>query len=316
MILVSGASGFIGRRLVSRLSAEGASFRQLVRSQREGVSSATGDVTDPDSLVHACAEVSSVFHCAGYAHAFSALGGEDFARHWAVNFEGTRNLVDAAGRAGVKSFVFLSSVKAMADPGDSCADEKFPGEPQTPYGQSKLAAEKAVLEAGRQYGMHVVNLRLAMVYGSGGQGNLQRMASLVKRGLFPPLPETGNHRSLVHVDDVISAMRLVGSDRRANGKTYIIASQHAPSGRELFDALRRVQGFPPCCWSVPAPLLWGGGKLGDWVERIARRRLLLDSEVIARLLESAWYSPALIESELGWTARVSLIEGLSEMLNP
>ena len=109
----------------------------------------------------------------------------------------------------------------------------FPGSPETAYGQAKRAAEAAVLDAGQRHGMHVVNLRLAMVYGAGGRGNLERMGRLVRRGLFPPLPETGNHRSLVHVDDVVAAMRLVAADEQANGRTYIVASPEAPSGRAL-----------------------------------------------------------------------------------
>lgn len=263
----------------------------------------------------ACEGIETVFHCAGYAHAFNALNASITTLHWQVNFDGTRNLITAAGLRGVKRFIFLSSVKAMPEPGNSYVDESFSGDPKTAYGQSKLAAEQAVLEAGRRYGMHVVNLRLAMVYGSGGRGNLERMGRLVKRRLFPPLPETGNHRSLIHVDDVVSAMRLVASDGRANGQTYIVASQHAPSGRALFDALRQAQGLPPCHLSVPASLLWGGAKVGDWLEKLAGRRLPLDSEVVDRLLNSAWYSPARIERELGWRAQVSLVDGLSEMLN-
>ena len=202
----------------------------------------------------------------------------------------------------------------MAEPGDQCADEDFPGEPDTAYGQSKLAAEQAVIAAGERYGMHVVNLRLAMVYGAGGRGNLERMGRLVKRGIFPPLPETGNHRSLVHVNDVVSAMRLVAGDDRANARTYIIAAQEAPSGRGLFDALRQAQGVPPCNWSVPASWLRLAARLGDRMEKLMDRRLPLDSEVVDRLLNSAWYSPARIERELGWRARVSLRDGLAEML--
>lgn len=272
------------------------------------------DLADRPALRQACVRVDRVFHCAGYAHAFSSLSGDDADRHWRVNFEGARNFAEAAGAAGVRSFVFLSSVKAMAEPGAICADEDFPGEPKTAYGSSKRAAEQAVLEAGQRYGMHVVNLRLSMVYGSGGRGNLERMGRLVERGLFPPLPETGNHRSLVHVDDVVSAMCLVADDERACGRTYIIANQEAPSGRALFDALRHAHSLPPCNWSVPASLLQLAAGVGDGLEILARRRLPFDTETLDRLLGSAWYSPGRIGRELGWRARVSLAEGLAEML--
>lgn len=276
--------------------------------------SIVANLTDKTALTAACAGIESVFHCAGYAHAFSSLSGNDTAMHWQVNFEGTRNLVEAAAQAGVRRFVFLSSVKAMAEPGAVCADEDFPGQPETAYGQSKLAAEAAVLAAGQRYGMHVVNLRLAMVYGADGRGNLERMGRLVKRGLFPPLPETGNHRSLVHVDDVVSAMCLVAGDSRASGNTYIIASHEAPSGRMLFNALRAAQGISPCNWSVPGPALRLAAGFGDALEALLKRRLPLDTEVLDRLLGSAWYSPARIQQQLGWQAQVSLADGLSEML--
>lgn len=314
MILITGSGGFVGSRMALRLSAEGRSTRRLVRRATGAGDEVVGDVLDPRTLRLACEGVGTVFHCAGYAHAFSSLGDEDSRRHWQINFEGTRNLIEAAGRAGVGRFVFLSSVKAMAEPGDTCANEDFPGEPQTAYGQSKLAAEEAVMDAGRRYGMHVVNLRLAMVYGAGGRGNLERMGHLVRKGVFPPLPETGNRRSLVHVDDVVSAMFLVAEDDRANGRTYIVASHEAPSGRQLFDALRAAQGLQPCGWAMPEGLFRLAGRGGDIIERLAGRRMPLDSEVVSRLLDSACYSPARIEKELGWRARGPLAEGLREML--
>lgn len=314
MILVTGSGGFVGSRVALRLSAEGRSTRRLARCATGAGNEVVGDVLDPQTLRLACQGVGTVFHCAGYAHAFSSRGEEESTRHWQINFEGTRNLLEAAGGAGVRRFVFLSSVKAMAEPGESCANEDLFGEPQTAYGQSKLAAEEVVIDAGLLYGMHVVNLRLAMVYGSGGRGNLERMGRLVRKGLFPPLPETGNRRSLVHVDDVISAMRLVAADDRANGRTYIVASHEAPSGRQLFDALRAAQGLQPCGWAMPEGLFRLAGRAGDVIERLAGRRMPLDSEVVTRLLDSACYSPARIEKELGWRAQVPLADGLREML--
>lgn len=314
MILVTGSGGFVGSHLALRLFAEGRATRRLVRCVTGADNEVVGNVLDPRTLGLACEGVGTIFHCAGYAHAFSSLSNEESLRHWQINYEGTRNLLEAAGRAGVGRFVFLSSVKAMAEPGESCANEDFPGDPQTPYGQSKLAAERAVIDAGRRYGMHVVNLRLAMVYGSGGRGNLERMGRLVRKGVFPPLPETGNRRSLVHVDDVVAAMRLAADDDRANGQTYIVASREAPSGRQLFDSLRAAQGLQPCGWAMPEWLFRLAGRAGDVIERLAGQRMPLDSEVVSRLLDSACYSPAKIEKELGWRAQVPLAEGLREML--
>lgn len=303
-VLVTGASGFIGRRL------RGPGDRGLMR-RAVAPDDVAGDLLDPASLRAACAGVHSVFHCAGYAHAFNS---SDPDIHWRVNFEGTRNLMAAAGQAGVKRFVFLSSVKAMAEPGAECIDEEWPGEPASAYGRAKRAAEDAVVEAGAKYGMHVVNLRLAMVYGRGGRGNLERMARGIRAGWFPRLPDTGNKRSLVHVDDVVAAIRFVVDAQAANGRTYIIAHPRPYSGREIFDA---ISGVPPRLtfhWGLPAGLLRAGAVLGDAAGRIAGLPLPVNSEVVGRLLDSACYSPARIERELGWRAQVELAKGVREML--
>jgi UDP-glucose 4-epimerase len=312
MVLVSGATGFVGSRLCRALIAEGVEVRELSRRACGG-NAIGADLNDSDALRSACTGVESVFHCAGYAHAFASLSVDDAAEHWRVNFEGTRNLVAAAAQAGVRRFIFLSSVKAMAEPGQVCVDEDFPGEPVSAYGQSKLAAENVVMDVARHNGIHAVNLRLAMVYGSGGRGNLERMGSLVKKGIFPPLPETGNHRSLVHVDDVVLAMRLVAGDSRACGKTYIVAHREAPSGRVLYDALRVALGMPQCRWTLPGFPLWFVARVGDGIEKLLNKRLPLDTQVVERLLGSAWYSPARIDRELGWRANVALADGLLEM---
>jgi nucleoside-diphosphate-sugar epimerase len=305
-VLITGATGFIGRRL--RQPGE----RILVRRPVDDPDAVVGDLDDPVSLARACEGVDTVFHCAGFADG-SASSDPD--AHWRINFEGTRHLLDAAGRAGVRRFVFLSSVKAMAEPGDECVDEDWPGPPATAYGQAKRAAEHAVLEAGVKYGMHVVNLRLAMVYGRGGRGNLERLARALRAGWFPVLPETGNRRSLVHVEDVVEALRLAARHPRANGRTYIVADPRAYSGREICETILAVPPAPRISWSLPAWALRAGGRLGDAAGALVRRPLPLNSEVVARLLDPACYSPARIERELGWRARVSLAEGVREMLS-
>lgn len=304
--LVTGASGFIGGRIL----AEG--DKALVRRAGSAPGAIIGDLLSPKSLQTACEGVGCVFHCAGYAHAFSS---SDPDAHWRINFEGTRNLLIAAGEAGVRRFVFLSSVKAMAEPGDVCVDEDWPGEPASPYGRAKRAAEEAVLEAGAKYGMHVVNLRLAMVYGRGGRGNLERMARGIRAGWFPPLPDSGNRRSLVHVDDVAAAMRLVAQAPAADGRTYIVADPKAYSGREIYDAIRRVFGKAPVRWHMPPVLLRAGGWLGDALGGFSGRSMPLNSEAVERLLGSACYSPSRIGRELGWQARIGLDEGIREMLS-
>jgi nucleoside-diphosphate-sugar epimerase len=315
MNLVTGGSGFVGGRLIRLLKREGREVRSFSRhplpSQIECVQ---GDLLDLESLRMACAGVQTVFHCAGYAHAFKAVSASDAARHWQVNFQGTRRLLEAAGEAGVSGFVFLSSVKAMADPGQACVNELWPGEPDSDYGRAKRAAEMEVIDAGRRFGMRVTNLRLSMVYGAGGRGNLERMARLIQRGWFPPLPETGNHRSLVHVDDVVAAIQLVASNSRANGKTYIVAGPDAPSGRQLFEALRLALGMRACGWAVPEGLLRIAAYCGDQLEVLSGRYSPLNTEIIDRLLGSAWYSPELINRELGWRAQIGLELGLRELV--
>ena len=313
MVLITGATGFIGKRLSELLERQGVPCRLLARQQTPGTAVIAADLGNSSALQAACHGVETIFHCAGYAHAF-ASSAEDARLHWQINYEGTRNLLDAAVSQGVKRFVFISTVKAMAEPGEACVNEDHPGEPETDYGRAKRAAERLVLATGSQYGMHVVNLRLAMVYGAGGNGNLERMARLVRRGLFPPLPETGNRRSLVHVTDVLSAMQLVSRDPRANGRTYTIVGPESPSGRQLMNEIRHVVGRPEPAWSVPMPVLKLAAGIGDLWKRLLGRRFIFDTEVLSRLVGSACYSGERIRAELGWQPSTMVREGLREML--
>lgn len=102
---------------------------------------------------------------------------------------GTRALLNDAIRAGMRRFVFVSSVKVIGEGSDCCLDDNSPVAPTTAYGRAKHEAEELMLDAGARYGMHVVVLRLPLVYGPGNKGNLSRMIEVIARDRFPPLPE-------------------------------------------------------------------------------------------------------------------------------
>ncbi len=321
-ILVSGASGFIGRRLLARLRAEGRQAGGLYRRPPAGQTLAPldrlGDLTDPATLHAACAGFEAIIHCAGHAHAFGESPERARLRHDAVNLQGTRALLQAAQAAGVRRFVFLSSVKAAGHPGDALADESWPLPPETEYGRAKRAAEQAVLEAGARVCMRVCCVRPVMVYGRGGRGNLERMARGIRAGWFPPLPETGALRSMVHVDDLVEAVLTVlddlGGEGRADGRRFIVAHAGAVSGAALYDALRAALRLPPVRWRVPAAALQALGGLGSMLSQLLGRPLPLDREVVDRLLGPEQWSAAEIGQQLDWQARVDLADGLAEML--
>lgn len=316
MQLVTGGSGFIGRRLCAALRPQ--PVRVLARRPAADAAILAIDLAtaSAETLLAACEGVDTVYHCAGHAHAWRGHDTAEVARHWQINYEATRKLAEAAGRSGVRRLVFLSTVKAMGEPGPQCVDERWLPPPETPYGLAKRAAEQAVLDAGAKYGMHAVNLRLAMVYGRGGRGNLERMAAMIRRGWFPPLPETHNKRSLVHVDDVVAALQLTAERPEAAGGTYIVAHPVAHSGRELYDHIRAALGCAPAERAVPAGVLKAAARCGDVLGRFMRRRMPFDTEALEKLLGWACYSSERITRELGWRARVSLSEGLADSIGP
>ncbi|WP_217126765.1 NAD-dependent epimerase/dehydratase family protein [Hydrogenophilus thiooxidans] len=293
MILITGATGFIGSRLRQP------HHRALVRTASGMPNEMVGDLSDLHLLERACAGITTIIHCAGIADANT----RDTAALWRINVEGTRNLLTAAARMGVRRFVLLSSVKAMADPGDSCADESWPASPATPYGQSKRAAEKIAQEIGERSGMEIVILRPCPVYGRGCRGPIALLARLIDWHLFPPLPETDNRRSIVHISDLIRAIELAATHPAAANHTFIIAHPYPPSTRELTDAIRATLGRTLPRWHLPHTLFTA--------LRCAPRSL---STFVERLTASACYASNKIESLLGWRATIDLATGLSEML--
>ena len=308
--LVTGGSGFVGSRLVVFLVKEEIPVRVFVRSPPlpgvlpPDVEVVSGDLRDVDSLRKAVRECDTVFHLAARVHTVTKKTGDDPLYHQ-VNLVGTENILKASAEAGICRFIFFSSVKSMGEGGGLCLDESSEPVPLTPYGKSKLAAEKLVHEFGRRFGMHTVCLRFPLIYGPGVKGNLQRMESRIESGFFPPLPEFGNKRSLFHCQDAARAALLVANKDEACGKTYIVTDGKVYSTRDLYIQMCRALGKPVPKWVVPQFLLAGLARLGDMFRFVFRVRVGFDSEALEKLSSSAWYSSGKISRELGFYPKFS-----------
>lgn len=312
LLLVTGASGFIGRRLCRQLQSQGYRVRAMLRRDQSGPWDERV-VSDLAAAVPAQAlqGVACVFHLAGKAHALSETRQED-AVYDAINSEGTRKLLAASRAAGVRHFVFFSSVKAMGEGGETCLDENADLPPETPYGKSKLAAEKMVLTG--DYIPHPVVLRLSMVYGPTDKGNLPRMIEAIARGRFPPLPKITNRRSMIHVDDVIKAAVLAMQNQDAAGRTYILTDGQLYSTRQMYEWICQALGKTPPAWTVPLFALRTMALLGDAIGAVRGRRFVFDSDALDKLLGSACYHSASIGRELGFRPDRQLQESLAEIV--
>ena len=318
-VLVTGASGFIGHHLIERLRQDGCTVRALVHEARRrgdwpaDVEVAVGDVRDPQAMKATAAGCDTVYHLAGKTHALTEVRGDEDA-YRAINTDGTRHVLEGSVAGGAGAFILFSSVKAMGEGGSRCLDESFDSPPEMPYGRSKLESERAVLEIGRRTGLHVTCLRLPLVYGPGNKGNLFRMIAAIDRGVFPPLPEFSNRRSMVHVTDVVRAAVLAAGATSASGQCYIVTDGRAYSTRELYELICRALGKPIPFWHVPRWMLKTLGKVGDAIGQVSGKRFLFDSEALDKLIGSAWYSSEKISRELGYRPSTTLEEALPELI--
>ena len=290
---VTGPTGFIGRRLVHRLKEkeEGrwGQIKVLSRMSYPEFETVVCDLQS-DAISHdALEDVETIFHLAGYSHDLSDTSKVEHL-YRAVNVDATLKLAELAVASSVKRFVFVSSVKAGG------STEDVDAKPEGVYGQTKREAELAILELGRQSGMHVSIVRPALVYGPGLKGNLALMRRWIEKGWFPPLPETGNRRSMIHVDDLVQALMLVAEDDRANGEIYIATDGESYSSRQIYEAFCAVVDKAVPQWSVPRVIF-------DIVSLMSSRtRYKID-----KLLGDEHYSSKKLQS-LGFKAQRSLRE--------
>lgn len=290
---VTGGTGFIGKRLVVALQKNQVNVRLLSREKLDKdtiVCDLKVDSIPDDALIG----VDIIFHLAGFSHDMRDANTVK-GIYQKVNLDATVQLANLAVKSGVKKFVFVSSVKAGGSPDSGvCARESDQGNPEGIYGKTKREAELQLLKIGKKSGMHVSIIRPSLVYGPNAKGNLQLMLSSIKKGWFPPLPQTGNKRSMVHVDDLVRAIFLVAKDERANGEIFITTDGTPHSSRDIYNAMCNLLGKSIPKWSVPKSLLCMGSLINPRIKY-----------QLKKLLGDEWYSSSKLEA-LGFKAKKSL----------
>lgn len=313
--LVTGCSGFIGGYIVTALLDNRLTVRGLTRQKdpepkHPAIELFQGDLTQPATLTGIAKGIDTIIHAAGSAHA-SAYAGDT---HRQTTLEGTRHLLAEAEKSGAQRFIFISSVKAMPEPGTGCLDETAAGLPEDEYGLSRRRAEELLLDAGRRTGMHVSILRPALVYGPGCKGNLASMLRWIDRGLFPPVPDTGNRRSMVDVRDLVRAVLLAAENETASGKIYLITDGEDYTTRRIYTGMCTALAGSVPQWSMPVPVLRALGRVGDAFEAVLGRPVPYDSRICSRLLDSACYRSMHAATSLGFHPAYKLEDALPAMV--
>jgi UDP-glucose 4-epimerase len=305
-VVVSGANGFVGRALCRALLDAGHRVTGLVRrsgSCVDGVTEWVDASTDYRGIVQnwpANMKADCVVHLAARVHVMHDTAADPETAFRATNVEGTLRLAATARQHGVLRFVFVSSIKAVAEQnrGKSLC-ENHPPRPEDAYGRSKRAAEDALIRIGDDTGLEVVVVRPPLVYGPQVRANFLRLMDAVWRGIPLPLGGADARRSMVYVGNLADALVHCATDPRAARQCFHVADSDAPTVAELVRALGRHLGKPVRLLPVPAA----------WLRMVAR--LTRQSSRVDRLLGSLEVDSSHIRDVLGWQPPFSTDEGLA-----
>jgi nucleoside-diphosphate-sugar epimerase len=299
LLALTGATGFIGQYLLREMPKRGYRIRALLRRPAslpvEAASAIIGDLARPQNMSAALAGVDAVVHSAGLAHAMSGVPEDDYRL---LNAEATIGLARAARRAGVKRFVFLSSIRAQCGPtADAVLTEALEPSPTDPYGRSKLAAERGLAELDLDW----VSLRAVLVYGPGVKGNMAQLISLARSPFPLPLASLTARRSLLALENLSAAIEAVLAAPGTLRRVFIAADPQALTIAEMIAALRDGLGRRPNVFPLPPALL-------EVVLRAAGRE-----EIYQRLSGPLIADPRALMS-LGWTPPLATHDGLAMLM--
>ena len=300
-VLLTGASGFIGQALSRRLSADGYLVTTLSRDLLSTVGESCAHQGRANQQARSLlVDQECVVHLAARVHVMHETTTNPLAEFRRVNVDGTLNLARQAAAAGVRRFVFISSVKVNGEStqtGVPFTADDTPA-PLDAYGISKMEAEQGLREIGAQTGMEVVIIRPPLVYGPGVKANFAAMMRWLKRGVPLPLGAIHNQRSLVALDNLVDLILLCLTHPAAAHQTFVVSDGEDVSTTALLRRMGQAMGHPARLIPVPSGMLKLAGALVG------------KSDVVQRLCGSLQVDIAKTQDLLGWTPPVSLDEGL------
>jgi UDP-glucose 4-epimerase len=307
-ILVTGATGFVGHALCNVLAQSGRTVRAALRSDRVASSDivenvVVGDIATTADWARALVGVDSVVHLAARAHVlYDADANSDL--YIETNARGTQRLASAAAEAGVRRFVYLSSVKVNGEETTGSAFTSWDDpHPQDAYGRSKWLAERHVMEVAAKTGMEVAIVRSPLVYGPGVRANFLRLMRWVDMGWPLPLGAIENRRSLVNIWNLCDLLVRVLERTAAPGRTWMVSDDDDLSTPELIRRIGRAMGRSVRLLPVPVGILRAvGGLMGRGAE-------------VARLCGSLAVDIEQTRRELGWSPPVTVDEALARTVN-
>lgn len=300
-VLVTGATGFVGRALVERLARDSrVSVRAVVRRESVDlpahVERVAGELDPAWDWRPALADVTTVVHLAARVHVMRDRASDPLAEYRRVNVAGTEHLARSAAASGVRRFVFLSSVKVNGEAGTF--QETDTPHPVDPYGISKLEAEGAVRAVAAGISMDVAIIRAPLVYGPNVRANFGSLIRAVQSGIPLPLGAVKNRRSLVALDNLVDFIMVCMQHQGAAGETFFVSDGEDVSTADLVRRLARAAGRSSRLIPVPPSLLALAASL-------AGRR-----DVVQRLIGTLCVDITRAHRQLGWVPPVSLDEGL------
>jgi len=319
-VLVTGATGAVGPRVVEALLAAGHRVRVLVRQPvAPGLWPATveqrvGNITDVAALCRAMEDCAGVIHMAALLHINmpSAALARDYA---AINVAGTVNVLQAAVAQGVQRVVFFSSISVFGRACTGWLTEAATPLPDTPYGTTKLAAEAHVLAARRSTGEALgVVLRPAAVYGTRVKGNYQRLLYALARGRFLPIGKGTNRRTLVYDRDLAAAALLALQHPAAAGSIYHVTDGTVHTLQAIMAAICGALGRrPPCAYVPIAPVRGAMALLEDGCALVGRNAPL-GRATLDKYLAEITVDGSRMQQELGFVPRYALAAGWAELI--